>query len=466
MTVRVVVYWKINRHAVSVKRENNSGRNDFTFTLSVSLSFTIYRHDSDMKSDSFLMKLDIMKPCLVFYLLLLGSSFGTAAEIPASIINSEWDYQAATGVRSGVPSASEKGKIVSFPKSIWTEVGRQIILVPTDTASAKRMRDDKTWGSFLFSHIQSLDQLITCQFSDLPESDSITELKPIPTPEQGQFLKNIVNDWLLPLPEAFAPVGDGRAVMQTWNVTADQANARIKVLRRSVPRNRDGKGGTTEIILWHDNALSDGEAVINILAEDFEVEISKRFGHMVMWRNWQYSAYATEQFEWFYWPSGHFIVSLQIPKAHVSDVVKSYLKRYPPTWNDEVNFEKAKVSLSVLNRSLIAMEQNKDGPLEYLRYSFRVYSFDKALLDAVHIIPRNGENGGGIIRKQHFEAVDAIQTAWASTPADAIKLSDYLEAMLKHRSALINKLTTIRDRIQKFGYKRDENKFTVYGDTP
>jgi hypothetical protein len=203
--------------------------------------------------------------------------------------------------------------------------------------------------------------------------------------------------------------------------------------------------------------------MIAIYADDREVEVREQFGHSFLWRDWNYSSYSKQEFAWIYWQSGRFIVHLQVPKAHVSSVTKSYLAKYPPTWDGQVDFDKLRLTLQVLNRSLATMQKHIDDPLEFLRYSFRRYPFDLAFIDALNVILGEDSNQ---LRSQHEDGVKEIHRVWSETPAATIRLADYHEAMLKHRGELMTAILMIRDRVQKYGYKRGENKRIIYGDLP
>jgi hypothetical protein len=221
-----------------------------------------------------------MKVDIILLFLLLGTNLVVGVDIPASIKAGEWDYQVDAGVRGGARSINDPTKPVSLPMGIWDEVGRQMVLVPTDTFSAKRMQEEKTWGSFLFRHVQSLDQLLICQFSDLPADKSIIELNPIPTPEQERFLRNIVKEWFPPLPEGFFPVGaGGGASLGTWKPVT-RGLAQIESSRSAVRKNKFG--GIIERIYWYNRQLSVDEALISCIGFDSKLDPVNEFGHSLL----------------------------------------------------------------------------------------------------------------------------------------------------------------------------------------
>jgi hypothetical protein len=100
--------------------------------------------------------------------------------------------------------------------------------------------------------------------------------------------------------------------------------------------------------------------------------------------------------------------------------MKAYLGKYPPSWDGQVNYDPTRLALKVLDEAIPILQQNREGPLEYLRYSFRYYPFDEAF-DRVRFILPDGDK----IARFHHDSIDRINTEWSQTPVDKIQLADY-----------------------------------------
>jgi hypothetical protein len=104
------------------------------------------------------------------------------------------------------------------------------------------------------------------------------------------------------------------------------------------------------------------------------------------------------------------------------------------------------------------MNVNIDGPLEWVRYSFRTYPFDDAFRRIMWIMPRSGSVAPRLVAPNnrtwlgyHDDSIEAIHAAWVKAPASDLKLADYRQAMVAYRRDLINKLSAVRATIERDG---------------
>jgi hypothetical protein len=373
----------------------------------------------------------------------------------------QWGYKgSSSGLRYLAAGKQESEERVPISLEIWRDSGRDPIIVNVDSAVAKKEQEKGSWSEYLRAKTDRPDHLILLYLSDKPERYWPVEFEPVLTISQEAYRKSLPVQWLVPLPDSFSE-SLSKGTIFTWNVDADTCNARIRVGRTSAPRNNGGKGGMLEQIYWFDHDLSVDEAMIAVMANDWQVESHEQFNHSFLWRDWDYGSFSGPEFAWIYWQSGRFIIHLRVPKAEVSEVAKSYLAKYPPTWDGQLDFNQQRLTLHVLNRSLVTMEKHIDDPLEFLRYSFRRYPFDAAFIDALNIILGEAAND---LRSQHEKGVERIHTTWAETPKDKMRLEDYRAALLIHRRELLSSISAIRDRVKAHGYKRGNNKKLVYGD--
>lgn len=381
-----------------------------------------------------------------------------AAELPEPPFG-KWDYRANGQIRSQA-GTNEPSRI---PEAIWSEAGRRVVVIPVaNLESARTMQKDGTWGRFLLERMPSPEDAFQTKFPELLEKSAITELEPILTQEQEAYRKTLPMRLLAPLPDTLKAVTEGTAEIMTWRITPDRRYARITVVRQSIPRDRSNRGGAMERIFFYDQGLSPDDAAFCIFSERRDIELRDYAGHKLLWSDRAYGFQPGDpHFEWFHWQSGRVIVCLRVPLQHARELVDRYLERYPPTWDATVMFDAKDLVLRILDRSLASMQKNVEGPLEFLRFSFRAYPFDLAFYDALNVLLATESNH---LRKHHEDAIDAIQREWAASPIDDLRLDDYRSAMRDHRNGLITSIAALRDRIVQHGFKRNAKGFYVYGD--
>jgi len=369
----------------------------------------------------------------------------------------KWDYRVNRGVRPNVGAPN----VDPLPRSIWAAAGRHLVDIPVTREDARAMQANGSWGAFLLAHMMSPEDAFVCRFSD-NTSSQVAEIEPVLTPGQESMRKTLPMQFLLPLPNALAPVTEGVAEIQTWRIDSDRRYARFTIGRQSVPRHQRAKGWMTERLFGYDRAVSADEAAFIIFSERREVDLKEFSGHKILHSNLAYDHQPGDaNLEWFYWQSGPVIVCLEMSSELVREVGNLYLKRYPPTWDATITFDKQILALRILDRSLATMEANIEGPLDFLRYSYRVYPFDLALCDAFNVVLADESIA---LRKRHRDAIDSIHKSWASSAAAEIRLDDYQVAMREHRREMIVAITALRDRIRRHGFKRDGGGLTIYGD--
>ena len=229
--------------------------------------------------------------------------------------------------------------------------------------------------------------------------------------------------------------------------------ARIRVTRRAAPKT--GVGGPTEVVYWYDRPMSAEDMLIEICGMNHQLELIREFGHTLASRNDPNNPPRMEVS----WPSGQFLIALDLPKHHYREMVKAYLDKYPPSWDGQVDYDPTRITLKVLSETIPELIAHLDDPLEYLRYSYRYYPFDRACHRSWRILPINDYH------RLHNDAARAINEKWSKTPADQIKLSDYRAAMLVHRREVLATIMAARERIAKQGIvHKGKLRLRSYGD--
>jgi hypothetical protein len=143
--------------------------------------------------------------------------------------------------------------------------------------------------------------------------------------------------------------------------------------------------------------------------------------------------------------------------------MQAYLDKFPPTWDADVRYDPTRLALQVLDECIPIMEADIDGPLEYLRYSYRIYPFDRAFERAWRILP---PRDGVKLYEYHEAQLPLIHDAWAIASAATITLDDYRTTMHAHREGLIKSLRESRERIRAHGLVHaGEQYIRQYGDT-
>jgi hypothetical protein len=381
------------------------------------------------------------------------SLFSVELEIPIS----DWSYRPGVGIRAtcGIRDGNSKRELL--PASVWKDLNRPGVYIETTDAEFKQLNEQGKWGDSLRQHAHDESDLIWLHTENYsPGYYSPCELEPCLTPEQKKIENSLPAAWLLPTPKGFETVEEG-GVINVWKPYGPVFDSRAKCYRRTFSK-REGQSGTTERLFWFDHPMSADEMTLQAIANDGQLDIRKQFDHQILWHH------SNDSFEKdrpiVCWQSGQFLVWIEAPREVYKDIVQNYIEKYPPTWDSDLRYEPTRLALGVLDQSLLELEQHVDGPLEYLRYSFRRYPFDIALTRCFGVLP-----GSGAIKRAYEARLAEIQEAWAATPADQIKLSDYRDAIVSYRREIISTIRAARDRIAAHGIEhKGPNRQWDYGD--
>jgi hypothetical protein len=369
----------------------------------------------------------------------------------------KWDYGTGTEIRFSAKSSSDESTWTLMPLQLFSVVDRKVIVIPANLEKSLEMMKQRMLAPHLRSYMSSIEDVIICNYDDKPDYRSPFELKPIPTLEQEQFLKTLSDKWLIPLPQGFSVTSQGRGIWYVWKPII-RTTAILKAGRGAVKTK--SQGGLSETVYWYGRNLSADEAMLASIRLNRTLEPYNAYGHTFL-RPRRKGVDEDNQPELF-WSSGPFLVHLRMPEDRKQEITKAYLEKYPPTWNGQVRYEPTRLALQVLEQTIPELQKHREGPLEYLRYSFRRYPFDVAFEDAVGVLPPEVSNW---LREYNENKINEIQTTWSQTPVDKIKLDDYKQALFAHRQLMIDKIIAARDRIEKHGIAHiGPQEFWSYGD--
>jgi len=368
-------------------------------------------------------------------------------EIPESIQKGEWQYK-WDGTK--LPQAR-------IPDDFWAQVPRGFIMVRMNEAELKAMASDKTLDAFVRSKTASLDDIVKVVYGDKPGEWNSGELAPSPTPEQAAWALTLPDTWLAPVPEGYVSIlRNGTGYISAWNKWAWNNTSRIQIERSCVPKKSLGvTGGPSDHVFWYDRSMSDDDMLIEVASHQPDLKIIKLHGQYIAEHRKIGSEGGWKEVSW---PSGQFMIRLEMPDRLYPGHVKSYLDKYPSRWRDRIEYDPKALILRVVDRELTTMNANIEGPLEWVRYSFRTYPFDDAFRRIIKIIPRSGLVAPRLVAPNNRtwlgyrdDSIEAIHAAWVKTPASDLKLADYREAMVAYRRDLINKLSAVRAIIARDG---------------
>lgn len=368
-----------------------------------------------------------------------------AEDIPESIQRGEWQYK-WDGTK--LP----QGRI---PDEFWPQVPRDFIMVRMSEAELKTMASEKTLDAFVRSKISSLEDVFKVVYGDKVGEWLSGELAPTPTPEQDAWAGTLPKTWLVPVPEGYVPSSEGGGV-SAWDKWLFNNTSRVRVIRGAGPKKSLGvTGGPSDQVFWYDGPMSDDDMLIEVASYQSDLSIIKLDGQYIAEHR---KIGKTEGWKDVSWPSGQFIVRLKMPDRLYPGHVKSYLDKYPSRWRDPVDYDPQSLILRVMDSELRTMITNIDGPLEWVRYSFRTYPFDDAFRRIMWIMPRSGSVAPRLVAPNngtwlgyHKASIEAIHASWVKAPASELKLADYREAMTAYRRDLINKLSAVRAIIARDG---------------
>jgi hypothetical protein len=384
-----------------------------------------------------------MKRAHIILLICCVIPTAVSEEIPVSIQKGEWDYTLGCEFRYHVASAQDATIKVPLPDFFWKEVGRGLVRSAVNRDAGQRMLDEKAWIALVRRRMASIEDVIIAEYEKSPDRELYAELKPIPTREQEEYIDKVVERWLIPIPVEFEKAGPARAYVSTWNTCTWEGSARIAAKQRGIPKK--GSGGRIEKVYWFDRPMTGRDMLIEIAGANHRLRLVREFGHTIAILDGYGEARRVVA-----WPCGQFLVYLDFATNLYESIVKAYLGKYPSSWVAQVEYDPRRLILEVLNEMIPEMNKNIDGPLEYLRYSFRTYPFDSACWRAWRILPEDG------LEASHKKRVLELHELWAKSPLDKIKLSDYRDAMLVHRREVIDAIVSERDRIGKEGVERFE----------
>ena len=390
---------------------------------------------------------------MTMLMLLALVSFGE--DIPESVRKGEWAYKPDGQIlRYHVKAGSESQY---FPDSVWAEASRRLVTVRIEKSEVDRMVEEKTWHAFVRSKAESVDDIGMYMYGDNLGERWYCELAPTPTPEQAAWARTLPDTWLAPVSEGYVSIlRNGTGYINAWNKWAWNNTSRIQVERSCVPKKSLGvTGGPSDHVFWYDRSMSDDDMLIEVASHQPDLKIIKLRGQYIA----EHRKIGTEGgWKEVSWPSGQFMIRVEIPDRLYPDHVKSYLDKYPSRWRDRIEYDPKALILQVVDRELAALNANIDGPLEWIRYSFRTYPFDDALRRIMWIMPRSGSVAPSIFapngrtwHQYHNDSIEAIHAAWVKASASDLKLADYREAMVAYRRDLIKKISAVRAIIARDG---------------
>ena len=344
----------------------------------------------------------------------------------------------------------------SLPSRIFREAGRTIVDVHLTAKLREQKVLDGTWGEYVSGLVSDRQSLIHRHYPDDPVSnDSASELEPIPTKDQLDWANTLPERWVLALLDGFSLIAGGRAKahIHPWDFGVfGRTTSRVQVGQFAMP-DKPPSGGITVYVNWYPNPLSRDDllfeymsvaAVHGIGGESGTIKLENEGHHVIALMELDRSSknYRVA------WPSGNFVVYIEMPKRHWKAMVPRYLEKYPSDWSKKWDLELDAMMLQRLDRAVKLMSENIDGPLEYLRYSFQRYPFDEGYRYAMRVALI------GDLFNFHNTAVKTIFENWAKTPPDQLRLQDYRDAMLAHRRELLARVIAERDRVARDGYVR------------
>lgn len=365
-----------------------------------------------------------------------------AEAVPELISKHEWTLRSSGGsltFTANWPQAPEP-----FPEQVWKDAGRVVVKISTSTVNSRAMIEQGTWTQFVRSKMSSDEDIFGCDFSDKPKFTSLGELEPVPTKEQLEWANGLPDRWLLPLLDGYRHDVKPKGLIATWNQMDNGNTSRVAAAHNASPKK--GSGGMDVFVCWYDRPLSTEQVLFEIIGtanwyEGYRIKLEKVGASIVTMRDDR-----ERKQLYLAWPSGNFIVMLRIPPGMRGQELPRYLERYPSTWTKAWDLDLRGLMVKELTEAIEQMSRNVDGPLEFLRYSFRVYPFDEGFRRARRAIAHFGP-----FYDFHKQSLETIKTNWIKTPADQIKVADYREAMLAHRRELITRLIAERDRMIRDG---------------
>lgn len=366
-------------------------------------------------------------------------------DIPESIQKGEWQYK-WDGTK--LP----QGRI---PDNFWSQVPRNFVVIQMNEAEFKAMNQEKALDAFVRSRLSSHEDILKVVYGDKPGEWLSGELAATPTAVQQAWAGSLPKAWLIPVPEGYVVTSES-GLINAWNKWAWNNTSRIQVVRGAAPKKSLGvTGGPSDRVFWYDRPMTDEEMLIEVASHQSNMRIIKEHGQYIADHR---RLGRSDDWREVSWPSGQFMIRLEMPDRLYRQQVKAYLEKYPSRWRDPVVYDPKSLILQVMDRELRTMITHIDGPLEWLRYSFRTYPFDDAFRRIMWIIPRSGSvaptilapNGTGWL-EYHDQSIDAIHAAWVMAPANELKVSDYRDAMTAYRRDLINKLSAVRAIIARDG---------------
>jgi len=390
-------------------------------------------------------------------ILMLLAFLAVGEDIPESVRKGEWTYKLGGEIRHSVnwPQAPR-----AFPDRLWSEISRNIIHISSDLATSKKMNDEGTRVPFVLSKVMSPEDIIYFTYSDPGIGAAYRELAPAPTPEQVAWARTLPDKWLAPVPEGYVSATPG-GYIDAWNKWAWNNTSRIQVARGCVPKKGSFfTGGPGDWVFWYDRPMTDDDMLVEVASHQSDLKIIKLHGQYIAEHRMIGSEGGWKEVSW---PSGQFMIRLEMPDRLYPGHVKSYLDKYPSRWRDRIEYDPKALILRVVDRELATMNANIEGPLEWLRYSFRTYPFDDALRRILGIMPRRGLVAPRLLAPNgttwlgyYKDSIEAIHAAWVKAPANELKLADYREAMAAYRRDLISKLSAVRAIIARDGVGFDD----------
>jgi hypothetical protein len=381
----------------------------------------------------------ILALCMVA--LIAGSSLADEA-VPESISKHKWALRPKGGEL--IKSVNWPQAPVPIPRRIFGEVGREVVVIPTSLSECEAKTKDGTWAQYVREKMQSDDGVYSCMFSDNPNYNSLSELEPTPTKEQLEWAQGLPDRWLLPPLDGYRHAVKPKGLIATWDQLDNGNTARVAAAQNMSPIK--GSGGMDAYVCWYDRPLSTEGVLFEFIGtanseEGYRIKLEKVGGAIVTIREDR-----ERKQLYLAWPSGNFIVMLRMPPGMRGQELPRYLERYPSNWTKTWDLDLRGLMVKELTEAIEQMSRNVDGPLEFLRYSFRVYPFDEGFRRARRAIAHFGP-----FYDFHKQSLENIKTNWIKTPADQIKVADYREAMLAHRRELITRLIAERDRMTRDG---------------
>jgi hypothetical protein len=373
-------------------------------------------------------------------------------EIPQSIRDGLWGCQ--TAGPEGYVFLDRADGNSSLPSRILREVGRNIVTVPVNNELLKQKKSEGTWWDYVPGLVPDRQSVIRYDWPDaLTYHDSVSELKPIPTGEQLAWADTLPERWVLPLPDGFSLIAGGRAKARIHPCEFGifgRTTSRVQVGQFAIP-DKPPSGGITVYVSWYpkpldrEDLLFEYMSVANVRGIDRKsgtIELESEGPHVVALMKHERSSMNYRAA----WPSGNFVVYIEMPKRHWKAMVPRYLEKYPSDWTRKWDLDLNAMMLRRLDRAVQLMTENIEGPLEYLRYSFQRYSFDEGYRYAMRV------SLTGDLYTFHHDAVKRIFDDWVKGPPDRLRLSDYRDAMLAHRRELLARVIAERDRVARDGY--------------